>query len=50
MKVDIHDIETDLLDQAATHGAVVEITVPGTGKDGTPACATVPRSTRLRAK
>jgi hypothetical protein len=50
MKVDIHDTAADLLDDAAARGAVVEITVPGAGKDGTPACATVPRSTRLRAK
>ena len=48
MKVDIHDIAADLLQGAAARGGVVEITVPGTGKDGTPACATVPRATRLR--
>jgi len=40
MKIDIHDIEPALLAQAAD-GGVVEITVNGTGKDGTPACATV---------
>ena len=50
MKVDIHDIAADLLHDAAASGGVVEITVPGTGKDGTPACATVPRETRLRPK
>ena len=48
MKVDIHDIAADLLERAAKSGEVVEITVPGTGQDGTPACATVPRTTRLR--
>jgi hypothetical protein len=40
MKIDIHDIEQTLLDRAAD-GGVIEITVNGTGKDGTPACATV---------
>lgn len=41
MKIDIHDIEQTLLDQAAAGGSVIEISVNGTGKDGTPACATV---------
>lgn len=41
MKIDIHDIAPDLLDRAAADGAVIEMTVIGTGKDGTPACATV---------
>ena len=41
MKIDIHDIGDDLLDQAADDGAVIETTVIGTDKDGTPACATV---------
>jgi len=41
MKIDIHDIEGDLLDRAASGGGVIETTVIGTGKDGTPACATV---------
>ena len=42
MKIDIHDIEQALLDRAAAGGGVVEIFVNGTGRDGTPACATVP--------
>jgi len=42
MKIDIHDIDQALLDGAAAGQGVVEITVDGTGKDGTPACATVP--------
>jgi len=46
MKVDIHDVEKDLLDRAAA-GGVVEISVDGTGKDGTPSCATV-RPTKRR--
>jgi hypothetical protein len=50
MKVDIHDISADLVERAAKSGEVIEITVPGTAKDGTPACATVPRTTRLRRK
>ncbi|TCK30737.1 hypothetical protein EV667_0837 [Ancylobacter aquaticus] len=41
MKIDIHDIGTDLLDDAATSGGVIETTVIGTAKDGTPSCATV---------
>lgn len=41
MKIDIHDIEQPLLDRAAAEGGVIEISVNGTGKDGTPACATV---------
>jgi len=50
MKVDIHDIAADLLQGATARGEIVEITVPGTGKDGTPACATVPRTTRLQPR
>jgi hypothetical protein len=40
MKIDIHDVDPALLEQAA-RGGVLEGTVDGTGKDGTPACATV---------
>lgn len=48
MKIDIHDIENDLLDRAAREGAVIETTVIGTDKDGTPACATVrPKGRRI---
>ncbi len=39
-KIDIHDIPTDLLDRARA-GQVLEVTLPGKGRDGTPACATV---------
>lgn len=39
-KIDIHDIPSVLLDKART-GHVLEIALPGRGKDGTPACATV---------
>lgn len=46
MKVDIHDIEAELLANAASSARVVEITVNGTGKDGSPACATVPAMRR----
>ena len=46
MKIDIHDIGQDLLDSAAA-GGTIELAVDGTGKDGTPACATV-RRTRQR--
>jgi hypothetical protein len=43
MKIDIHDIDAALLAEAAS-GKIVQITVDGTGKDGTPACATVART------
>ncbi|HEV7226939.1 DUF5990 family protein [Brevundimonas sp.] len=39
-KIDVHDIPPALLDRARA-GAVLEIGLPGRGKDGTPACATV---------
>jgi hypothetical protein len=45
MKIDIHDMESDLLARAASGGGVIETVVIGTGKDGTPACATL-RPTR----
>lgn len=40
MKIDIHDIESDLLDRASG-GGVIEISVNGTDANGGPACATV---------
>jgi hypothetical protein len=40
MKIDIHDISRALLDEAAK-GGVLEGSFNGTGKDGTPACATI---------
>lgn len=39
-KIDIHDIPPALLDRARA-GQTLEIVLPGRGKDGTPACATV---------
>lgn len=39
-KIDIHDIPRTLLDQAR-QGRTLEVILPGKGKDGTPACATV---------
>lgn len=39
-KIDVHDIPAALLD-AARAGKVLEVGLPGRGKDGTPACATV---------
>lgn len=39
-KIDVHDIPPALLDPARA-GAVLEVGLPGRGKDGTPACATV---------
>lgn len=47
-KIDIHDIGPALLDQART-GRVLEVVLPGRGKDGTPACATVRPTTGWRA-
>lgn len=43
MKIDIHDLGQELLDRAMA-GGTLELTVNGTGKDGTPACATVRRT------
>lgn len=40
MKIDIHDIDPALLDQAL-QGGVLEARINGTAKDGSPACATV---------
>jgi hypothetical protein len=40
MKIDIHDVEPALLD-AAIAGGVLEATIDGTAKDGSPACATI---------
>ncbi|MDQ3079025.1 MAG: DUF5990 family protein [Pseudomonadota bacterium] len=47
MKIDIHDIEPELLDGAVARGGVIELVVKGTGEDGTPACATVPSIRRI---
>jgi hypothetical protein len=41
MKIDIHDIDGALLDRAIDGGGVIETRIDGTGKDGTPACATL---------
>ncbi|RVT94503.1 DUF5990 family protein [Sphingomonas crocodyli] len=41
MKIDIHNIGADLIDRAIAGGGVIETVIDGTGKDGTPACATV---------
>ena len=43
MKIDIHDLDRGLLDRAMA-GGTIELAVNGTGKDGTPACATVKRT------
>jgi hypothetical protein len=40
MKIDIHDIPQALLD-GASQGQLLEGTICGTAKDGTPACATI---------
>ncbi len=47
MKIDIHDIGSDLLERAAKGGGVIETTVVGTDKNGTPACATVRPTKRI---
>lgn len=41
MKIDIHTIAPALLNKARA-GMILEATIHGTAKDGTPACATVP--------
>lgn len=41
MKIDIHDIPAALID-AAIQGKRLEAVIDGSGRDGTPACATVP--------
>jgi hypothetical protein len=41
MKIDIHDIAPDLLDRAMRGEGVIETAICGTGRDGTPTCATV---------
>lgn len=48
MKIDIAGIPQAILDKAA-RGKVVEGGIIGTGKDGSPACATVPLSKAWRA-
>ena len=45
MKIDLHDIPQNLLDRAM-RGGMIELRVNGTGKDGTPACTTVPVTAR----
>jgi len=46
MKIDIHDIGLELWQKAANSGWIIETRVIGTGKDGTPACATLPATGR----
>ncbi|MDP3736812.1 MAG: DUF5990 family protein [Hyphomonadaceae bacterium] len=48
MKIDIHQITQALLDKAVK-GKVLEATLNGTGKDGTPSCATVSPTQPWRA-
>ena len=40
MKIDIHDVEPALLERAKA-GGVLQGTINGTAKDGSPACATI---------
>ena len=40
MKIDIHDIDPALLERAKQAG-ILQVTVNGTAKDGSPACATI---------
>lgn len=48
MKIDIHDIKPALLEKA-TKGKVLEVVINGTGKDGSPVCATVKAAQTWRA-
>ena len=47
-KIDIHDLPPVLLEQARA-GRILELVLPGRGKDGSPACATVRPITPWRA-
>jgi hypothetical protein len=48
MKINIHDIPTALLEKAKA-GRIIEGVIAGTGKDGTPAAASVPLAKSWRA-
>jgi hypothetical protein len=48
MKIDIHTIPAALVDKARA-GKVLEATINGAGRDGTPACASVPVAKAWRA-
>jgi hypothetical protein len=50
MKIDIHDVQPDLLERAAKSSGVIETTVSGTAEDGTPTCARVRPVLRRLAK
>jgi hypothetical protein len=51
IKVDIHEIDEDLLQRAARSDGVIETVIVGTAKDGTPTCATArPTSRRVVAR
>ncbi len=41
-KVHLRDIPASLIEESAASGAVIETQIAGTGRDGGPACATVP--------
>ncbi|HEV7238700.1 MAG TPA: DUF5990 family protein [Thermoanaerobaculia bacterium] len=41
-KVQLGGVDATLIEQAARSGAVIETQIAGTGRDGGPACATVP--------
>ncbi|MGD9944031.1 MAG: DUF5990 family protein [Burkholderiaceae bacterium] len=50
IKIDIHDIEEELLDRAVRSGGTVETTIIGTAEDGTPTCATAQPTARRIAR
>jgi hypothetical protein len=51
IKIDIHDIGDDLLNDATDRGVVIETTIIGTGKDGTPTCGTArPTARRIAGR
>ena len=41
-KVPLRGVDASLVEEAAASGAVIETQIAGTGRDGGPACATVP--------
>jgi len=47
-KVPLAGVDASLVEQAAASGAVIEARINGTGRDGGPACATVPLASGWR--
>lgn len=50
IKIDIHDVGEELLEQAVRSGGIIETTITGTAEDGTPTCATARPTARRIAE